>query len=189
VARDEESPYSVNDLTRDLDELAGRFRRRFATDGGGDTGKAAEFLTSVSEAGNLIADLDDLAQRLKAPGQLSGEDGDTGKDIGARTEARRLFDEIDHFADDFRRKFPSGPGDMGKGYQAIDNFFEDLDSLAGAHRGRLTRPADGGGGDTGKDREFRVSRVNVGRLVEDLDLLAERYRDRLADGGGGDTGK
>jgi hypothetical protein len=194
VTSEERDAYSVNDLTRDLDELAGRFRRRFLVDGGGDTGKAGdleiasrEFLSSVSETGNLIADLDEIAHRHRAS-QRSPQDGDTGKEATEGTRVKRLFDEIDQVADDYRRKFPSADGDTGKDGQAVSEFFNDLELLAGVHRERLNR-ADGGGGDTGKDREFRVATANVGRLIDDLDSLASRYRDRIIDGGGGDTGK
>jgi hypothetical protein len=195
VTSEERDVYSVHDLTRDLDELAGRFRRRFEVDGGGDTGKAGdleiasrEFLSSVSEAGNLIADLDEVARRHRAS-QRSPEDGDTGKDAGASTRVKRLLDEIDEVADDYRRKFPIADGDTGKDVEAVNDFFKDLDLLAGLHRERLNRFDGGGGGDTGKDREFRVATANVGRLIDDLDSLAGRYRDRIIDGGGGDTGK
>jgi hypothetical protein len=196
VTSEEGDIYSVNDLTRDLDELAGRFRRRFQLDG--DTGKGGEieianreFLSSLSEAGNLIADLDEVARRHSASLRSLATEGDTGKDaIGARTEVNRLVDEIDQLASDYRRKFPFTEGDTGKEGVVVTGFFSDLDRLAGLHRDRLTR-VDGGGGDTGKDGEFRVAKANVGDLIDDLDTLADRYRRRLAgrDGGGGDTGK
>ena len=198
MTSEDKDAYSINDLTRDLDELAGRFKRRFQLEG--DTGKDGEqdiaanreFLSSLSEAGNLIADLDEVAQRYRASLRSPETDGDTGKDAsGAVTEVERLVDEIDQFADDYQRRFPFADGDTGKEGEVVSGFFRDLDLLAGLHRDRLTRLEDGGGGDTGKDREINVAKANVGRLIDDLDSLAERYRRRLADrdGGGGDTGK
>lgn len=191
MTSEERDEYSVHHLTRDLDELAGRFRRRFQVDDGGDTGKGGEleianreFLSSVSEAGNLIADLDEVARRHRASG-LPQHEGDTGKDAGPGAHVKRLFDEIDQIADDYRRKFPSAGGDTGKDGEAVNSFFRDLDLLAGLYRDRLTRSE----GDTGKDGEFRAATASVGRLIEDLDSLAGRYRDRIIDGGGGDTGK
>jgi hypothetical protein len=190
VTSEERDEYSVYDLTRDLDELAGRFRRRFQVDdgGGGDTGKASDLLSSISEAGNLIADLDEVAKQQRAS-RRSPQDGGISKDVGAGTRVKRLFDEIDQVADEYRRKFPNADGDTGKDGEAVNDFFKDLDVLAGLHRDRLTRSDGGGGGDTGKEGEFRAAKANVGRLIDDLDTLAKRYRNRIIDGGGGDTGK
>ncbi|UEL30065.1 hypothetical protein [Pseudarthrobacter sp. L1SW] len=190
MTSEERDNYSVNDLTRDLDELAGRFRRRFQVDdgGGGDTGKASDLLSSISETGNLVANLDEAASQQRASRQ-SPHDGDISKDVGAGTRVKRLFNEIDQVADQYRRKFPATDGDTGKDGEALNDFFKDLDMLAGLHRDRLTRSDGGGGGDTGKDGEFRAAKANVGRLIDDLDSLAKRYRDRIVDGGGGDTGK
>ena len=133
-----------------------------------------ESKNSVSE---LTQDLDQLASRFRNRFQNNGDtgkdalDGDTGKDA------------LD--------------GDTGKAFissvSSTENLIRDLDQLSQRYQnlGKFSNGdtgKDGGDGDTGKGGILDI-RANLGPLFKDIDVLADRYRNRFPSTLDGDTGK